>query len=70
MMDGEDVPAEQSYHEPNGVIPRESTDFFAIEDELVGAAMRFIEQSTRGPINVSDVSQCHRRDPSHFGAPL
>jgi LacI family transcriptional regulator len=41
---------------PGGVYARQSTDFFAAEDELVVAAMRFIARHIEEPIRVNDVA--------------
>jgi LacI family transcriptional regulator len=41
---------------PKGLIVRESTDFFAVDDELIGAAMEFIATNSHLKIVPSDVA--------------
>ena len=41
---------------PTGIIARDSTDFFAVDDEIVAFAMRYIERHTRERITVDDVA--------------
>ena len=40
---------------PLGIIPRQSTDFFAIDDDTVARAMTFIIQNVHRPLDVGDV---------------
>jgi LacI family transcriptional regulator len=42
LMAGEPPPKEPIFISPKGVIAQESTDYFAVEDEVVAAALRFI----------------------------
>lgn len=42
---------------PQGVIVRESTDFFAVGDELVAQALRFIAANSHRDINVDDIAK-------------
>ncbi len=42
---------------PSGVIARDSTDFFAVEDEFVALAMRFIERNSGADVNVDSVAK-------------
>lgn len=42
---------------PRGLIVRESTDFYAVEDELVMRALRFIAANSHRDINVDDVAR-------------
>lgn len=42
LIRGESPPAEARYIPPRGVIARQSTDFFAVEDKVVAAALRYI----------------------------
>ncbi|MEX2216123.1 MAG: substrate-binding domain-containing protein [Phycisphaeraceae bacterium] len=44
------------YLKPSGIIARDSTDFFAVDDPVVAAAMRFIEKNTRHKIDVNAVA--------------
>lgn len=41
---------------PAGLVARQSTDFFAVSDEVVAGAMRFIEQHHAEAIDVNDVA--------------
>ncbi|MFT5527459.1 MAG: LacI family transcriptional regulator, partial [Pirellulaceae bacterium] len=49
LMDGEKPPTKTILLPPKGLVVRESTDFFAVEDELVAAALEYI------------AANCHRR---------
>lgn len=42
---------------PQSLIVRESTDFYAVDDELVTRALRFIAANSHRPINVDDVAE-------------
>lgn len=42
---------------PQGLIVRESTDFYAVDDELVTQALRFIAANSHRDINVDDVAK-------------
>lgn len=56
LMDGEPPPAEPILLPPEGLVVRDSTDFFAVEDELVASALRFIATNSHrriGPDNVA-----------------
>jgi len=55
MMSGEKCADKDIIVEPTHVVTRQSTDILAIEDSDVGAAVRFIRQHARLPIQVSDV---------------
>ena len=49
---------------PSGIIARQSTDFFAVEEPLVDAALRFISSNLQQPIQVNEVCSgvfCGRR---------
>jgi LacI family transcriptional regulator len=56
MRGGECSPRHRFVH-PAGIIARDSTDFFAVDDEVVATAMRFIEQHSREDIAVDDVAE-------------
>lgn len=56
IMEGGVVPTEPAYVEPAGLIARQSTDAFAIDDELVSAALRFIAEHAHDRIRVGDVA--------------
>jgi len=49
------LPAPHELLQPAGVIGRDSTDYFAMEDPDVAAAMRFIERNLSRKIGVRDV---------------
>jgi LacI family transcriptional regulator len=42
---------------PQGLVVRESTDFFAVENEAVAAALKFISENSRRPIGAGDVAR-------------
>ncbi|MEX0867179.1 MAG: substrate-binding domain-containing protein, partial [Pirellulales bacterium] len=42
---------------PHALVVRESTDFFAVDDELIAAAMEFISANSARPIGPEDVAQ-------------
>lgn len=48
-------PREEIYFRPAGIVTRQSTDFLAIEDAEVAAAVRFIRNNARRDIHVNDV---------------
>ena len=56
MINDGEVPTEHILMKPAGISARDSTDFFAVDDEVVAAAMRFIEQSAGSRIGVGDVA--------------
>ncbi|MEQ8786818.1 MAG: substrate-binding domain-containing protein [Pirellulaceae bacterium] len=56
MMRGGEPAVRHPFVRPTGIIARDSTDFFAVDDEVVAAAMRFIEQHMREDIAVDDVA--------------
>lgn len=56
LMSGEPVADEPILVPPSGVIARESTDYFAVEDKLVAAALRFISSNLGSQIRVDDVA--------------
>ncbi len=63
---------------PVGIVSRESTDFFAVEDAQVAAALRYIGERCNEPINVNDVAAAvhvsrptlERRFRLHLGRPI
>ncbi|MEK6233767.1 MAG: substrate-binding domain-containing protein, partial [Planctomycetales bacterium] len=57
LMDGEQPPSEPILLAPQGLVVRESTDFFAVEDELVAAALEFISRNSHRRIGQDDVSR-------------
>ncbi|MFO1514112.1 MAG: helix-turn-helix domain-containing protein [Verrucomicrobiota bacterium] len=57
LMSGKRPSHERILIEPVGVVPRRSTDSFAIEDSVVGTALRFIREQAVFGCNVRDVVQ-------------
>jgi LacI family transcriptional regulator len=56
LMDGEAPPAEPIRVPPVGLVVRESTDFYAVDDELMAAALRFIATNSHHHIHSQDVA--------------
>lgn len=56
LMKGRPAPAAPIRVPPAGIVARQSTDFFASEDALVVAAMRFIAGRLEDAIGVNDVA--------------
>ncbi len=56
LMDGAAPPGEPRLIAPGNIQARQSTDFFASDDDLVVAAMRFIAAHIQEPISVNDVA--------------
>ena len=56
LMDGESPPDEPLLIPPTALIPRESTDSYAVDDALVARALLFIAEHSHEPINVNDVA--------------
>lgn len=57
MMAGQAVPTEPMRIPPQGLIVRESTDFLAVENELVASALRFIAANSHRRIGPDNVAQ-------------
>lgn len=57
LMEGDNRPAVPVRVPPQGLVIRESTDFFAAEDELVAAALEFISANSHRHIGQDDVSR-------------
>jgi len=57
LMDGEPPPAEPIFLPPQSLIVRESTDFFAVDDELMASALEFIAANSHRPIGPDDVAR-------------
>ncbi|MBT3199475.1 MAG: substrate-binding domain-containing protein [Phycisphaerales bacterium] len=55
LMDGEKPPAQPLLIAPRELIPRQSTDSYAVDDPLVARALRFIAEHGHHPIGVDDV---------------
>jgi len=56
LMDGELPPAGPILLPPQALIVRESTDFFAVDDKLIAAALAFIAANCHLPIGPGDVA--------------
>ena len=56
LMDGQAPPAEPLRLAPHGLIVRESTDFFAVADELVAAALAYVAANSHRRIGPDDVA--------------
>jgi LacI family transcriptional regulator len=57
LMNGEAPPTEPLWLPPKGLIVRESTDFFAVEDPLISKALAFIAANCHSPIGTDDVAR-------------
>lgn len=56
LMDGEPVPDEPTLIAPKQVVARESTDFYAVQDEVVAAAIRYISLHLSEKLRVEDIA--------------
>jgi LacI family transcriptional regulator len=56
LMQGEPVPEQPILVPPRGIVARESTDYFAVEDEVVAQALRFISARLADPLRVDQVA--------------
>ena len=56
LMKGARAPREPILVSPATLVPRRSTDVFAVEDRAVAAALRFIADQAAGSIRVGDVA--------------
>jgi LacI family transcriptional regulator len=57
LMAGQAPPAAPIRLPPHGLVVRESTDFFAVENPTVAAALAFIAANSRHPIGPDDVAR-------------
>ena len=57
LMDGDAPPTEPILIPAQGLIVRESTDFFAVDDPVIAAALEFIAANSRRQIGAGDVAQ-------------
>jgi len=57
LMDGKRLPSKHLMLPPTGLVVRDSTDFFAVDDEVVAAALEFIAANSHQPIRADDVAQ-------------
>lgn len=63
MMNGE-AEKEQVIVPPGGITLRDSTDFFAVDDELVADALRYISANLKQPLTVEQVAAQLHTSPS------
>ena len=56
LMDGKRTPVKPELVPPAELIPRQSTDSYAVDDPLVSRALRFIAERCHEPIRVNDVA--------------
>lgn len=56
MIDGEAPPDGPIEIASQGIVPRNSTDFFAVDDELVSEALRFVNANLRNPLDVESIA--------------
>ena len=56
LMGGQLPPAGPTLLSPQALLVRESTDFFAVDDQLVAAALTFIAANCHLPIGTDDVA--------------
>lgn len=56
MIEGEDPPDDIIEVMPQGIVPRNSTDFFAVDDELVSEALRYVNANLRQPLDVETIA--------------
>jgi LacI family transcriptional regulator len=57
LMGGQAPPAEPLRLTPHGLVVRESTDFFAVDNELVAAALAYISANSHRRIGPNDVAR-------------
>ncbi len=57
LMDGYSPPTEPIRIVPKGIVVRESTDFFAVDDEMVAAALAYISTHSHRRIGPEDVAK-------------
>ena len=57
LMNGDPPPTSPILLPPEGLVVRDSTDFFAVEDELVASALRFISAGSHRRIGPDDVAR-------------
>ncbi len=57
LMDGEPAPTEPIVIPPQGLVVRESTDFFAVDDKVIAASLKFIAEHSSEDIGQEDVAR-------------
>jgi LacI family transcriptional regulator len=78
LMQGKKAPADPLLIPPAGVVIRESTDFFAVDDETVMSAIKFISQNSHRDLSPDDVAHAiaieprtlHRYFQKHLNRPV
>ena len=55
LMQGQPLPKAPTLIPPIGVVQRQSTDTYAVDDPSVASALRFIRDNVHRPINVGDL---------------
>jgi LacI family transcriptional regulator len=78
MMAGEPGPTMPVVVPPTGLIARQSTDYFAVQDETVAAALAFISANSHREIGLADVAKAIAVEPrtlqnyfrKHIGRPI
>jgi LacI family transcriptional regulator len=78
LMAGEKPPPKHLLLPPQGLVARESTDFFAVDHALVRAALEFIAANSHRPIRAGDVARAvatgfrtlERHFREHLGRPI
>lgn len=56
LMDGKAAPSQPILMPPQGLVVRESTDFFAVDNELVSSSLAYISANSHRPISPDDVA--------------
>lgn len=62
LMAGDEPPADPVRIVPRGIVVRESTDFFAVDDAIVAAALAFIASHSHRRIGPDDVARAVRQE--------
>ncbi|QOV92023.1 substrate-binding domain-containing protein [Humisphaera borealis] len=57
LMDGERPPTTPIRVPPHGLVVRESTDFYAVDDGVVASALEYISANSHRPIGIADVAR-------------
>ncbi len=56
LMSGAKLQSKQVYIPPRRIIARESTDYFAVDDEVVAAALHYISGQLAKPLRLNDIA--------------
>lgn len=57
IMRGEPPPGRELFVPPRGIVERQSTDYFAMDDEVVAAALRFVSVRLREKLTVQQIAR-------------